>query len=73
MQHSAPFQPYRIHMADGRYVDVAHPDFLARSPAGRTAVVYKPDETHEVIDLLLVTSLEVLNGKRKPRRKTRKG
>lgn len=62
MQRAQPFRPYRIHLADGRHLDVKHPDFLARSPAGRTAMVYKDDETFEVIDLLLVTSLEVVNG-----------
>jgi len=64
--HSQPFQPFRIHMADGRSVDVDHPDFLSRSPAGRTVIVYKRDETFEIIDLLLVTSLEALNGHPKP-------
>lgn len=62
VQQAKPFRPYRIHMADGRSLDVFHPDFVARSPAGRGAIVYKPDETFEVIDLLLVASLEVLNG-----------
>lgn len=62
MQHAQPFRPYRIHMADGRSLDVQHPDFVARSPAGRTVIVYKPDETFEVLDLLLVASLELLNG-----------
>jgi hypothetical protein len=62
MQHAQPFRPYRIHMADGRSLDVHHPDFVARSPAGRTIVVYKPDDTSEIVDLLLVASLEVLNG-----------
>jgi len=61
-QHAQPFSPYRIHMADGRSLDVHHPDFVARSPTGRTIVVYKPDDTSEIVDLLLVTSLEVLNG-----------
>ena len=61
-QHAQPFGPYRIHMADGRSLDVQHPDFVARSPTGRTIVVYKPDDTSEIVDLLLVTSLEVLNG-----------
>jgi len=61
-QHAKPFRPYRIHMADGRSLDVHHPDFVARSPAGRTIVVYKADDTSEIVDLLLVTSLEVLNG-----------
>ncbi len=68
MQQAHPFQPYRIHMADGRYLDVHHRDFLAQSPTGRTIVVYKQDETFEVVDLLLVASLEVLDGKRNGRR-----
>jgi hypothetical protein len=64
-----PFRPFRIHLADGRHVDVKHTDFIARSPGGRTAVVYTSDESVETIDLLLVTSLEVLNGtSRKARR-----
>ena len=42
---------------------------MARSPAGRTAIACKADETWEVIDLLLVTSLEVLNGKTTRRRR----
>lgn len=57
-QHAQPFRPYRIHLADGRSLDVKHQDFLARSPGGRTATVYTSGEASEVIDLLLVTSLE---------------
>ena len=68
MQHAQPFRPYRIHMADGRSLDVQHPDFVARSPQGRGIIVYKPDETFEVLDLLLVASLEVLNGQSTPKR-----
>jgi len=64
-----PFRRFRIHLADGRHLDVDHPDFLARSPGGRTAIVYGADETFEVIDLLLVTSLEVLDGKPRSRRR----
>jgi len=63
-QHAQPFRRYRMHLADGRHLDVGHPDFVARSPSGRTAVVYKRDETFEVVDLLLVASLEVLDGER---------
>jgi hypothetical protein len=50
-----------------------HPDFLARSPAGRTIIVYRQDETFEVIDLLLVGSHEVLDGKRRRAQKDGKG
>jgi len=68
MQHAQPFRPYRIHMAEGRSLDVQHPDFVARSPTGRAAIVCKPDETFEYVDLLLVASLEVLNGQSTPKR-----
>jgi hypothetical protein len=64
MQRAQPFRPYRIHMADGRHPDVEHPDFVARSPSGRTIVVYQQDESFEIVDLLLVSSLQVLNGGR---------
>ena len=62
-QHAQPFRRYRIHLADGRHLDVEHPDFLARSPSGRTVIVYKRDETFEVVDSLLAVSLEVLDGR----------
>jgi hypothetical protein len=61
--HSArPFQPFRIHLADGRNFAVEHPEFLAQSQGGRVLYVATPDDTFEIVDLLLVTSLELLNG-----------
>lgn len=62
MHTARPFRPFRIHMADGRDCDVLHPEFLAHTPTGRTVMVAKADETFEIIDLLLVTSLEPING-----------
>lgn len=62
MLHAQPFRPFRIHLATGRQLDVRHPDLLSRSPGGRTAVVWKSEESFEVIDLLLVASLEIVNG-----------
>ena len=62
LQQANPFRPYRIHMADGRFLDVHHRDFVARSPTGRIITVFNPDETFEIVDLLLVASLEILNG-----------
>ena len=63
MHAARPFRPFRIHMADGRDVEVQHPEFLAHTPTGRTIMVAKADETFEIIDLLLVTSLEPINGR----------
>ncbi len=64
-----PFQPFIIHMADGRGIRVDHPEFMALSPAGRAAVVFDKDGGFEIIDLLLITALEVKNGKSSTKRK----
>jgi hypothetical protein len=58
--HSArPFQSFIMHLADGRNIAVHHPDFLAISPSGRTVIIYQLDESFDIVDLLLVTDLEV--------------
>ena len=54
-----PFRPFTIHMGDGRAFLVRHRDFLSRSPSGRTVVVHQDDESFSVLDLLLMTELEV--------------
>jgi hypothetical protein len=57
--HRQPFQPFTIRMADGRAIDVAHPDFVALSHSVRTVVVSQPNESYSVLDLLLMTELQV--------------
>jgi hypothetical protein len=56
---TTPFRPFTIRMADGRNFTISHPDFLSMSPTGRTVVVYHPDESFSVVDLLLMTELEM--------------
>ncbi len=53
-----PFKPFIIHMADGRSVPFLHCDFIMAVPSGRTLFVCQPDDTTNIIDLLLVTDLE---------------
>jgi hypothetical protein len=48
-----------MHLADGRQLPVVHREFLAISPSGRTTIVYQPDESFNIVDLLLVTDFEV--------------
>ncbi len=72
MLRAEPFQPFRIHLADGRDMDIDHPDFVGYTPTGRTVVITRLDETFEVINLLLVSTLEVLDGKRGNGRRARK-
>jgi hypothetical protein len=54
-----PFQPFSIRLGDGQSLRVEHPEMLAYAPKGRTAVVYRRDGSFQIIDLLLVTGLDV--------------
>jgi hypothetical protein len=54
-----PFRPFIIHLADGRQIPVASREFILTVPSGRTIVVCQPDDTLNIIDLLLVTDLEL--------------
>jgi hypothetical protein len=67
VHRARPFVPFTLHLADGRKLHVPHPEFLSQSPAGRTVIVYGQDENFDIVDLLLVTRIEV-NPRRKQRR-----
>jgi hypothetical protein len=54
-----PFKPFTIRMADGRTFEVPHPDFAAQSPSGRTVIVFRDDDSYSLLDLLLMTELDV--------------
>ena len=59
IHEAQPFRAFTIHLADGRQLEVPHREFLSHSPSGRTVIVYHLDDTFSVIDLLLVTEIEV--------------
>lgn len=59
LYNAQPFQPFVIHLADGRSVPVHHREFIMSAPSGRTVVVAQPDDTFNIIDLLLVTDVEL--------------
>jgi hypothetical protein len=59
MRDANPFRPFIIHLADGRAFAIPHRDFVSQSPGGRTIIVYGSDESFSVLDLFLVTELEV--------------
>ncbi len=62
IMHAAPFQPFTIHIADGRSVHVPHPDFIAIMGTGRAVIVTTPIEqspSHFIIDVPMITQLEV--------------
>ena len=69
--NAQPFQPFVLHLADGRAIPVFHRDFIMVAPSGRTVVIQQPDDTLNIIDLLLVTDLE-LKSLKKPNNGTRR-
>ena len=56
-----PFFPFTIHLADGRQFYVPSREFLFLPPGGRILVVVV-GEAVEILDLLLVTGLEIKAG-----------
>ena len=58
--HAEPFVPFRVHLANGRTVDVTHPEWILHPPDGRAAVWMNPDGAYRVIDVGLVLELENL-------------
>ena len=60
MIRAEPFRPFVVHMANGRTINVAHPEFVLFLGDNRTVIVAtSEDNSFEVVDLGLVTNLEV--------------
>jgi len=64
-----PFEPFNIRLADGRSLDVPHPEMVAVGK--RRIIVVEPDDSWSVIEPLLIVSLDY-NGKRRRRSNRRK-
>jgi hypothetical protein len=58
-----PFQPFTVHMADGRSFRVPHPDFLFMSPTVRTVIICQEDDEFSILYLLLMTEIEMTQAK----------
>jgi len=67
-----PFRPFVMYLADGRAIPVEHREFMMTVPSGRTVVVAQPDDTVNIIDLLLVTDLEIRPAKNGTRNRPKK-
>ncbi len=67
LHEARPFQPLRLNLADGRSIRVDHPELLAYT-GGRTVFVGMPDDSFHVLDILMITGIEVSNGKGTRRR-----
>lgn len=58
-----PYQPFVMHLADGRAIPVHHRELILAVPSGRTLIVVQPDDSMNIIDLLLVTDVEIKRGR----------
>jgi hypothetical protein len=58
----APFVPFRLHLDDGRKLDVPHPDFVWLPRPGVFYVYHEKDQFGERINPLLIVSVESVNG-----------
>ena len=72
MHLARPFRTFAIHTADGRAFPIPHSEFLAYDPEGTTLVAFRANHTFSVLDLDLVTELEVLPANGKSGRRAKK-
>ncbi len=69
-----PFEPFALHLADGRALHVPHPEFLYIPPKNdRCVFVTHDDGAVEAVDLLLVVSLKPLKATRNGSRRRKAG
>lgn len=53
-----PFEPFYIRTADGRRIPVRNRDFILITPSNRHAYVFQPDDSRDVLDIVLILGLE---------------
>lgn len=68
-----PFHPFVLHLADGREIPVRHRELIIAIPSGRTLIVVQPDDTMNIVDLLLVSDVELKLGRNGSTGKRRRG
>ena len=59
LHEARPFMPFTIGLADGRKLNVPHNEFLSFFPSGRSAILTHGDDSFTLIDLLMVTTVDV--------------
>ena len=72
LHQARPFRPFAIHTADGRKFPIPHSEFLAYDPGGAMVVALRTNHTFSILDIELITELEVLPRNGKTKRRARK-
>jgi hypothetical protein len=57
--HAQPFRPFVLVTADGSKIEVPHPEMIAFFKGSRTALVLGKDESAKIVDVALVTTIEM--------------
>jgi hypothetical protein len=58
-----PFRPFVMHLADGNEIPVHHRELIIAAPGGRTLVVVQPDDRMNIVDVLMITNIELKIGR----------
>lgn len=69
VHQAQPFQPFTLELANGKTVHVPHPEFLSYYPRGRSVAVAVSEKVIKIIDVMLIASIQVGNGKPQRRKK----
>ncbi len=54
-----PFQPFTVRVADQRSYLIPHQEFVAIGPNNRTVVVFNQDGGCSILDMLLITGIDI--------------
>ena len=60
--HASDAFDWRFHVSGSIFTKastVSHPDFVMVSPTGRTAIIFEPDDSYSVVDLMLMNEFDV--------------
>jgi hypothetical protein len=55
--HRQPFEPFVLRLADGRSLNIRHPDFVAITPR-RVVIIDENDEHMHILEQLLIISID---------------
>jgi hypothetical protein len=59
LYNARPFHRFILHLADGREIPVPHPEWMMFVPGTRLVHVAQRDSRVNIIDVLLVTDVEL--------------
>jgi hypothetical protein len=72
---ATPFRPFRVHLADGKTLEVPHPEFMWIMPDDRTAGIWKATRgagygAASLVDIELITKVEFIRAGRGAKKKS---